>query len=232
MSLTSGMYMVAPPWSQSWHTEVQQHELWVIVCCKGHLHMITCTHDKLYIHTYVLHQHPFSHYSLVAPFIVYCIHSVNNMNFTLPTHIRTCTYIYTHADLHRHTRTTRTTHFRDLNILIWFHISYFGVSFFCFMLLVCSEAHNEWKWKFLLIMRSCYFLFHVVFASVHVSCSMCSQHHSVTLSIYHYSTNEHLTSSITALCSHHNVLACSSLAPIVSMQIAMLGLGMGKQAKV
>ena len=66
----------------------------------------------------------------------------------------------------------------------------------------------------------------------HVSCSMCSHHHSVTLSIYHYPTNEHLTSSITALRSNHNVLACSSLAPIVSMQIAMLGLGMGKQAQL
>lgn len=35
-------------------------------------------------------------------------------------------------------------------------------------------------------------------------------------SIYHYPTNEHLTVSISALHSH-NVLACSSLAPIVSM---------------
>ena len=82
-------------------------------------------------------------------------------------------------------------------------------------------------YAFLLFFVPCCFCF-----SFHVSCSMCSHHHSVTLSIYHYPTNEHLTSSITALRSNHNVLACSSLAPIVSMQIAMLGLGMGKQAQL
>ena len=82
-------------------------------------------------------------------------------------------------------------------------------------------------YAFLLFFVPCCFCF-----SFHVSCSMCSHHHSVTLSIHHYPTNEHLTSSITALRSHPNVLACSSLAPTVSMQIAMLGLGMGKQAKL
>ena len=99
MSLTSGMYMVAPPWSQSWHTEVQQHVLSVIVCCKGHLCMITCRR------TYII-RHSFPHYSLVAPFIVYCIHSVNNMNFTLPIHIRTCTYIHTCRLTQTHTHHT------------------------------------------------------------------------------------------------------------------------------
>ena len=111
----------------------------------------------------------------------------------------------------------------------WFHFSYlsflFFVSCYCF---VQERIMNESGSFYLLcvLVIFCSMLFLLQFS--------CFLFHSLTttllLSIYHYPTNEHLTSSITALRSHHNVLACSSLAPIVSMQIAMLGLGMGKQA--
>ena len=88
----------------SWHTEVQQHELLVVVCCKGHPHMITCRR------TYII--------SPMAPFLPLLtdrtIHSVlyaQCEQYELHTpNTHTYMYVYTHMQTYTDTNTPHTPH--------------------------------------------------------------------------------------------------------------------------